>query len=247
MKKKTLNEMFESLNGINPQIPESPGIDISKAIDEVMSQKLNPTAVKAFLLKAKQEFNTVVRGQGNDVRQWAMNKVNVNHLFSLYEPNEKMAIASNLVLYVSGRPSPFDQFFPQLKEDNPIEGSQNKNDYFKTNDPNNLSDEDFYRLIEDIQKYLKLKNFTGNIGKDPWGNVLSDGKDDIISFVEKFPLNQSVLQMNNQQVIAMLGDEFINAVNNSGERSHDKSVEDYYNGDGPVTDRERMDQARGLK
>jgi len=113
---KTLNEMFLSLNKI--VLKEYGG-----GLDETAS-KLNQTAVKAFLLNAKREFQLAKMNlihQGIDVKKWAMDKINSTDLFNIYEPNQKWGIASNLVLFVSGKPSPFDQYMPQLKEDSIFE------------------------------------------------------------------------------------------------------------------------------
>jgi hypothetical protein len=230
MKKKTLNEMFEALNGFNPNLPNKTEPAIND-LSEVMSQKLNPTAVKAFLIKAKQEFENIIRVKGEDVRKWAMDKVNTHQLFQLYEPKEKWGIASNLVLYVQGQPSPFDQFFPQIKEATTV---MEQNDFFKTDNPDDIGDIEFFKLADAI---------TAAVGQQS----SSVTNDDVIDFLERVPLDNSVKTMSNDQLIQFLIDKFNTHNQNKAERSYERSTSDYYGGNSPQTDREQMDQAQRLK
>lgn len=129
-------------------------------IEEVNNQ-LNATAVKAFLLKTKKEFEQnqmqLMSGQFDDVRKWAAKKVEDSNLFSQYPPNQQWGIASNLVLYVLDRPSPFDQYMPQLKEDgsvNELSPATFQSAFHKMNDKNHV------RRAEELSKNF-FREFVG--------------------------------------------------------------------------------------
>lgn len=214
--------------------------------------ELNPIAIRAFLLRAKMEFqrihSTLLTGQFEDVRKWAADKVEKSNLFSHFEPNQKWGIASNLVLFVLDRPSPFDQFVPQSKQNvREMNSGSGNNEYFKTSNPEEIGDTEFFKLVDDFSAYLQKIGYKDHIQQDPWGRIKDDGKDTISFFLEKVQFPANIGSMNNEQIFQFLANELKTYVENRAERSYEKSVEDFYGSSTPQTDAERQAQAKKIK